>query len=96
MYTLPAFDVEDLQNRHDLASIRTALLGVCARFGRVRTLTIFPVNRVGQAQALCFLRMASAEEEQQIMTVLGIGRFGGEMVLVVNLRTAPELVASET
>jgi hypothetical protein len=37
-----------------------------------------------------FLRMASSEEEAQIMTALGIGRFGGELVLVVNLKAAPD------
>ncbi len=36
-------------------------------------------------QALCFVRMASEEEEQQLMSGLGIGRFGGELVVVVDL-----------
>lgn len=40
-------------------------------------------------QALCFLRMESAEQELQLARELGIGRFGGELVLVVDLPGRP-------
>jgi hypothetical protein len=79
-------ELAQLDGRHDLAGLRSALDALCCRYGRLRHLTILPANHVGRQQALCFLRMADAEEEQSIMTALGIGRFGGELVLVVNLR----------
>ena len=79
-------ELDQLDGRHDLAGLRTALHDMCSHFGSVRHLTILPANHVGRQQALCFLRMASSEEEARIMTALGIGRFGGELVLVLNLR----------
>ena len=79
-------ELDPLDGQHDLAGIRAALHDLCSRFGSVRHLTILPANHVGRQQALCFLRMASSEDEARIMTALGIGRFGGELVLVLNLR----------
>lgn len=79
-------EIDQLDGRHDLASLRSALHDLCSRFGSLRHLTILPANHVGRQQALCFLRMSSSEEEARIMTALGIGRFGGELVLVLNLR----------
>ena len=79
-------ELDQLDGRHDLAGLRVALHELCGRFGSLRHLTILPANHVGRQQALCFLRMASSEEEARIMTALGIGRFGGELVLVLNLR----------
>ena len=79
-------ELDQLDGRHDLAGLHVALHDLCSRFGSLRHLTILPANHVGRQQALCFLRMASSEEEARIMTALGIGRFGGELVLVLNLR----------
>ena len=79
-------ELDQLDGRHDLAGLRAALHDLCSRFGSVRHLTILPAHHVGRQQALCFLRMASSEDEARIMTALGIGRFGGELVLVLNLR----------
>jgi hypothetical protein len=79
-------ELVQLDGRHDLAGLRIALDTLCSRYGRLSHLTILPANHVGRQQALCFLRMASIDEEESIMTALGIGRFGGELVLVVNLR----------
>ena len=79
-------ELDQLDGCHDLAGLRAALFALCSRFGSVRHLTILPANHVGRQQALCFLRMASSEEEARMMTALGIGRFGGELVLVLNLR----------
>jgi hypothetical protein len=84
---MSSFELTQLDGRHDLAGLRSALDALCSRYGRLRHLTILPANHVGRQQALCFMRMANIEEEQRIMTALGIGRFGGELVLVVNLRS---------
>jgi hypothetical protein len=85
-YRMSSPELAQLDGRHDLAGLRSALDDLCSRYGSLRHLTILPANHVGRQQALCFLRMASSEEEARIMTALGIGRFGGELVLVVNLR----------
>ncbi len=82
-------ELAQLDGRHDLKSLRAILETLCSRYGRLRHLTILPANHVGRQQALCFLRMASSDDEETIMTALGIGRFGGELVLVVNLRPGP-------
>ncbi|WP_457282691.1 hypothetical protein [Polaromonas sp. P5_D5] len=66
---------------------------MCSRFGSVTQLNILPASHAGKQQALCFLRMATAEEEQRLMSGLGIGRFGGELVLVVDLQTTEPLAA---
>ena len=79
-------ELDQLDGSHDLASLRAALHNLCSRFGSVRHLTILPANHIGRQQGLCFLRMSSSEEEDRIMAALGIGRFGGELVLVFNLR----------
>ena len=79
-------ELYQLDGQHDLAGLRAALHALCSRHGNLSHLTILPANHVGRQQALCFLRMASSEEEACLMTALGIGRFGGELVLVLNLR----------
>ena len=83
---MSSLELDQLDGRHDLPGLRTALHDLCGHFGSVRHLTILPANHVGRQQALCFLRMVSSEEEARMMTALGIGRFGGELVLVLNLR----------
>ena len=80
-------ELDQLDGSHDVASLRAALHDLCSRFGSVRHLTILPANHIGRQQGLCFLRMSSSEEEDRIMAALGIGRFGGELVLVFNLRS---------
>lgn len=73
----------------DMTALRSALGDLCARFGSVTQLNILPATQAGKQQALCFVRMSSPEEERQLMSGLGIGRFGGELVVVVDLQ-APE------
>ena len=84
---MSAPELDQLDGSHDLAGLRAAFHDLCSRYGSVRHLTILPANHVGRRQALCFLRMSSSEEEDRIMAALGIGRFGGELVQVFNLRS---------
>ena len=81
-------ELEQLQQCPDIATLETALRTLCARFGSVRQVNVLPAAHAGKQQALCFLRMASEEEERQLMSGLGIGRFGGELVVVVDLLAA--------
>jgi len=78
-------ELEQLQQCPDIATLETALRTLCARFGSVRQVNVLPAAHAGKQQALCFVRMASEEEEQKLMSGLGIGRFGGELVVVVDL-----------
>jgi hypothetical protein len=78
-------ELDQLQQCPDIATLQTVLRTLCAPFGSVTQLNILPAAHAGKQQALCFLRMASEEEEQKLMTGLGIGRFGGELVVVVDL-----------
>ncbi|EJL90378.1 hypothetical protein PMI15_00325 [Polaromonas sp. CF318] len=78
-------ELDQLQQCPDIDTLQTVLRTLCARFGSVTQLNILPAAHAGKQQALCFLRMASEEEEQKLMSGLGIGRFGGELVVVVDL-----------
>ncbi|MFC5522766.1 hypothetical protein [Polaromonas jejuensis] len=86
-------ELDKLQHCPDLASLRFTLHRVCSRFGSVAQLKILPASCAGKQQALCFFRMASAEEEQQLMSGLGVRRFGGELVVVVDMKPSGPAMA---
>lgn len=75
-----------LQSCSDLYSIKLRLQAICARFGTVQRLDVVAADQAGQRRALCFLRMSTAQEEQELMNALGIGRFAGDLVLLVELQ----------
>ena len=81
-------ELEQLQQCPDVVTLRSRLRDLCSRFGTVTQLNILPTAHAGKQQVLCLLRMSSAEEEAQLMSGLGIGRFGGELVVVVDLLAA--------
>jgi hypothetical protein len=81
-------ELDQLQQCPDIATLQTVLRTMCTRFGSVKQLNIVPATHAGKHQALCFLRMSTEEEEQKLMSGLGIGRFGGELVVVVDLLAA--------
>lgn len=76
----------DLQQCTEVATLRPALHGLCSHFGRVEKLAILTAIHEGAQQAICFLRLESPEKELQLMQSLGVGRFGGEVVFVVDLK----------
>lgn len=77
--------IDQLKNFSDIGAMRQALHSMCSRFGSVARLDILAASQAGKRQALCFLRMDSAEQEQQVMRELGVGRFGGDLVVIVDL-----------
>jgi hypothetical protein len=81
-------ELDRLQQCPDIATLQSTLYSLCARFGSVAHLNILTATHAGRRQALCFVRMASLEEEQELMSGLGIGRFGGELVAVVDLQAS--------
>ncbi|WP_411878547.1 hypothetical protein [Polaromonas sp. YR568] len=77
--------LDELNGYADIGALRPALLSLCSRFGSIARLDILAATQAGKRQALCFLRMGSAEQEQQLIREFGVGRFGGDLVLVVDL-----------
>jgi hypothetical protein len=84
----PAPSLAQLSLCTDVASLQPTLQDLCARFGKVARLDVLPVEQAGHQQALCFWRMQSPEAEEQIMQTWGVGRFGGDLVMVVDLSPA--------
>lgn len=85
--------LDQLKTCVDLDCLRSMLLALCAPFGTVDQLDIFLTDQTEHRQALCFWHMQSPEEDAQLMREWGVGRFGGELVVVVDLashtRVAP-------
>ncbi len=75
----------ELRQHRDVNSLRSALQDLCSRFGPLTRLDILTAMHEGTKQAFCFVRMEHPEQEQQLMKTLGVGRFGGEVVFVLNL-----------
>lgn len=69
------------------AGLRAALTELCKPFGELDRLEILTAGQ-GSRQALCFLRMHTPEQDRQLMQSWGIGRFGGDLVLVVSMAPA--------
>lgn len=74
-----------LRQYNDVTSLKSALHQMCSEFGRIARLDILTAMHEGTKQAICFLRMEQPEQEQDLMKTLGVGRFGGEVVFVLNL-----------
>lgn len=85
--------LDDLKNFADIDALRVALHSLFSRFGSILRLDILPAFQAGKRQALCFLRMDSPEQERQVMNALGVGRFGEEIVVVIDLRNNGALQA---
>ncbi len=89
--------LESLKNSADIHALRQALLILCGSYGAMARLDIVSASQSGKRQALCFLRMDSEAQELRMMRELGMGRFGGDLVLVVDLQpssTAAQPAAS--
>lgn len=77
--------LSELRQHSDVSSLKSALYQLCSEFGRITRLDILTAMHEGTKQAICFLRMEHPEQEKQLMKTLGVGRFGGEVVFVLNL-----------
>jgi hypothetical protein len=77
--------LKSLAECKDVASLRTTIHEFCAGLGEIAHMDILTMKQPGKRQALCFLRLESAAQEQQLMTNLGVTRFGNELLCVVDL-----------
>lgn len=84
--------LDRLKNCPDIKSLKLELCSLCSRFGSVARLDVLMARQAGKRQALCFLRMDSPEQEQQVMSELGVGRFGGDLVVVIDLQNSGALM----
>jgi len=89
-------EFHQLNNFADISSLRPALHSLCSRYGSVARLDILAASQAGKRQALCFLRMDSADQEHHLMSELGVGRFGGDLVVIVDLQTPGAVSTHQT
>jgi hypothetical protein len=82
----PLHALQELQQYANAETLTPALHGLCSRFGLVEKLVILTAKHEGTKQAICFLRLESEDQEQTLMQTLGVGKFGGEVVIVVDLK----------
>ncbi|MDB5889449.1 MAG: hypothetical protein JWP47_280 [Polaromonas sp.] len=80
--------LELLQNCRSVTELRPLLHAICLGCGAVARVDILMSSQVGKRQALCFLRMATPQQEELLMRELGVGRFGGDIVVIVDLKGA--------
>lgn len=78
--------LERLKNCANADDLKPLLHSICSDFGEVTRLDVLIASQVGKRQALCFLRMATLEQEQALMRELHMGRFGGDVVVIVDLQ----------
>jgi hypothetical protein len=78
--------LRDLTQCGDVGSLQSALRSLCSEFGSMSRLDILTMSEAGKRQAVCLLRLDSAEQEKNLMTKLGAGRFGEDLCVVVNLK----------
>ena len=65
--------------------LKAAIHELCAEFGRVTSIDILTMTEAEKRRALCFLRLESEAQEIELMSHLGVSRFGNEVLVVVDL-----------
>ncbi|RYF50668.1 MAG: RNA-binding protein [Comamonadaceae bacterium] len=77
--------LNDLQHCRTIPALRSELYELCKPYGAIKRLDVLQSKHEGTLQAICFLRMGTPGQEAAVMHALGVGRFGGEIVLVVEV-----------
>src|SRR5215208_2922316 len=72
----------------DPVRLKSAVHELCAEFGKVTNIEILTMTEADQRRALCFLRLESEAQEMQLMASLGVGRFGNDVLVIVDLPLA--------
>lgn len=76
---------EHLKNCASVSDLKREIRSLCARFGSILRIDVLLARRGGTRQAMCFWRMESPEREDEVMSEFGVGRFGGDLVVIVDL-----------
>lgn len=82
--------LDDLKGCTNVSALRKAVRAICADFGSVKRLEVLTTEQEGVRQAICFLSLDDPDKEIDLMRSLGVGRFGGEIVFVVDLAHATD------
>ena len=69
----------------DAASVRSAITDLCAEFGKVTRIDVLTLAAEEKRRAVCLLRLESDAQEKQLMSSLGVSRFGDDVLVVVDL-----------
>ena len=81
--------LQSLAACRDLTSLRSAVQELCTEFGKVTRIDVLTMAEAEKRRALCFLRMESAAQEQQLIMTIGASRFGDEVLVIVDLPSDP-------
>lgn len=87
--------LKSLAGCKDVASLRSTIYELFTEFGEIAHMDILTMKQPGKRQALCFLRLESAAQEQQLMANLGVTRFGNELLFVVDFPTEQANIAEQ-
>lgn len=79
------YPLDQLSHCATVGDLKQKLRTLCSRFGAVMRLDVLMANLPGKKQAICLWRMESPEREEELMSEFGVGRFGGDLVMVVDL-----------
>ncbi len=72
----------------DVFAFKDRLHALFSRYGRVLRLDLVRADQGQERRVMCFLRMSTPLEEQAVVDALGLGRFGGDLVMVLPLHEA--------
>ncbi len=80
----------DTSAASDIFALKDRLHGVFSRYGEVSRLDLVRADQGPSPRVMCFLRMHTPQQEQALVEALGMGRFGGDLVMVLALEAATE------
>jgi hypothetical protein len=67
----------------DTFDLRERLYLLFSEHGQVHRLELLRADQNGQRRFLCFVRMRNEQENQALAQALGLGRFGGDLVMLI-------------
>ena len=77
--------LNSLAGCRDTASLRSALQELCAEFGKVTRIDVLTIAKAEKRLVLCFVRLESVAQEQELIAALGASRSGDDVLIVVDL-----------
>lgn len=69
----------------DVFVLKDRLHGLFSHYGQVLRLDLVRADQGSNQRVMCFVRMSTPEQEQAVVDALGLGRFGGDLVMVLAL-----------
>jgi hypothetical protein len=84
--------LQSLARCRDPASLRAAVITVCAEFGQVTRIEIFTLGEADKRRAYCLVRLESPAQERELRATLGAAWFGDDLLIAIDL---PDSEAAE-